>query len=97
MVGEKLNEEVVVREPVEKKKEDVGKGEGAAGVECAVLPGASCHEEGGHVDLGPEGGQQEELHCTNQQLRLVFSRVVELPPVLHVDDVLRNKLGLSPF
>ena len=90
VVGEKLNEEVVVREPVDEKEEDVCEGEGAAGVEGAVLPGASCHEESSHVDLWPEGGEQEELHCPNQQLWLILPGVVEFPKVLHVDSVLRK-------
>ena len=96
VVGEKLNEEVVVREPVDEKEEDVCEGEGAAGVEGAVLPGASCHEESSHVDLRPEGGEQEELDRPNQQLRLVFSSVIEPSPVLHVDCVLGNEFVLSP-
>ena len=97
VVGEKLDEEVVVREPVDEEEDDVGDGEGAAGEEGAVLPGASCHEESTHVDLRPEGGQQEELDRSNQQLRLVFSSVIEPSPVLHVDCVLGNEFVLSPF
>ena len=90
--GEKLKEEVVVIEAVDKEEEGVGDGESAAGVEGAVLPAASGHEEGGHVDLRPEGGKQEDLDGTNQQLWLVFSRVVELPPVLQVHNVLGGQV-----
>ena len=77
---------------VDEEEEDVGDGESAAGVEGAVLPAASGHQEGGHVDLRPEGGKQEDLDGTNQQLWLVFSRVVELPPVLQVHNVLGRQV-----
>ena len=55
-----------MRESVDEEEQDVGDGEGAAGVKGAILPGApSCQEESSHVDLRPEGGKQEELHCPN--------------------------------
>ena len=80
-----------MRESVDEEEQDVGDGEGAAGVKGAILPGApSCQEEHSHVDLRPEGGKQEELHRPNQQLWLVVSRVVESSPVLHVDSDLKE-------
>ena len=91
-VGKELKEEVVVIEAVDKEEEDVDDGENAAGVERAVLPAASGHEEGRHVDLRPEGGKQEDLHCTDEQLWLIFPCVVELPPVLQVHNVLGRQV-----
>ena len=55
-----------MRESVDEEEQDVGDGEGAAGVKGAILPGAlSCQQEHCHVDLWPEGGKQEELHRPN--------------------------------
>ena len=58
-------EEGVVGETVGEEEGRIGESQGGAGVEGAVLPGASCQEEDGDVDLRPDRGEEQQLDCTH--------------------------------
>ena len=58
-------EEGVVGEAVGEEEDRVGQSQGGAGVEGAVLPGASCQEEDGDVDLRPDRGEEQQLDRTH--------------------------------
>ena len=58
-------EEGVVGETVGEEEGRIGESQGGAGVEGAVLPGASCQEKDGDVDLRPDRGEEQQLDCTH--------------------------------